>query len=643
MHGIARRGALLLLSLWASTRPAAAAQIKVNAIEDETKVDGFCTLREAVNAVNNDVANSGCPAGSGADEIIFTGAAAGGTITIALPNDPFRFNEDLTIKGPVTISGGGHSAIIEIGTAIELRLENLTLIDGYESGSGGALLLPSDGEVEIVNCKFQNNSADSNGGAIDSGGATLTIRKSAFEGNSANMQGGAVSAGGLLTIEDTSFEKNVANGGGAVNCTDGKLTIDHGTFRNNQAAGKQTPGGFTDGGGAVKTGCELAIANSTFEFNEAEGPFGGGAMLIVSSPQASYIEDSTFNENTANGGGAILCSFGTVGIQRSEFTLNLAKGDAIDGKFTRGGGGVMTTCATHFQDVLFKNNFALGQVGGGGLFVTELGTGNAVESVFEMNWAWLDTAQDKDARTGGGAVLVHGEFYLDRCAVTKNYSHSVHGGGGILFKDTTDGQVINTSVVHNASTLDNKIPIDPNEPPGALTLGAGIAVWGTSDVQIIASSLAHNYGTSELHVQDDGDSNDGAVILKTTLIDGKYADENCTGELDLISAGDFPHSIQASQFVGDDGDWDGGLPTCPDLPQGLIGTTIESDGEFIVGPPSGPLKFKYAKPALMSAAHGTGSPTTCQGFPVFLKDLLGKDRSSTLCTIGAVELPEPMF
>jgi len=52
-----------------SPRPAQATIITVNTTTDELNSDSDCSLREAVHAPNLDTAVSGCPAGSGADEV----------------------------------------------------------------------------------------------------------------------------------------------------------------------------------------------------------------------------------------------------------------------------------------------------------------------------------------------------------------------------------------------------------------------------------------------------------------------------------------------------------------------------------------------------------------------------------------------
>src|SRR5688500_8807199 len=61
--------------------PAFAANITVNITTDENTNNANCSLREAIVAANNNVANNGCPAGSGDDVITL---ASGSTYTLSL-------------------------------------------------------------------------------------------------------------------------------------------------------------------------------------------------------------------------------------------------------------------------------------------------------------------------------------------------------------------------------------------------------------------------------------------------------------------------------------------------------------------------------------------------------------------------------
>ncbi len=545
-----RKGALAVLALWAAA-PLAAKTITVTSTKDEKMPNNsYCVLRQAVQAAFEDKQIGKCDEGGGADEIVFDSSIAGGTIELTVL-EPIHLSSDLTITGPMTISGLGKTSIFEVGSAIQLRLEKLTLKEAFRDGGGGALaIFGSSGTTEIVDCTFTENKVDELGAGILNSGATVTITGSKFTLNQAGTRGGALAGGGVWTIEDSEFLDNTANGGGAVFCSSGTLTITRSDFIGNVASGTKTVTGFVDGGGAVMSGCVNDLEND-----------------------------------------------------------------------------------------LFKANFAFGRMGGGALFVTAGEGGRTFESVFELNSAWLELEPDPGEGKvvgGGGAILVHGDFIVDRSAISRNYAHAIAGGGGILFKGS-DSVVVNSSVLENVSTLDDSVPIG-FEPPAKPGTGGGISVFGPSLVKVTASSLVRNQGVHELYLDSDGN---GSVELRTSLLDAPYTDETCGGNVGLIFDSDLTdvsHNLQSEQFINEEGDWDGALPTCPQtIPKGKIGSAVLS-GDFIVPTPSGTLKFNYPKPALFGPAHKNGNATTCQDDPVWGKDLLNNPRSSK-CTIGAVELP----
>ena len=60
---------LVIPILFAGT--AQAATLTVTTVLDADAADGFCSLREAILAANDDVAHNECPAGDGPDRIVF--------------------------------------------------------------------------------------------------------------------------------------------------------------------------------------------------------------------------------------------------------------------------------------------------------------------------------------------------------------------------------------------------------------------------------------------------------------------------------------------------------------------------------------------------------------------------------------------
>ena len=85
--------------------------ITVDTLAD-TIAPGECSLRAAVTAANTDAVSGGCPAGSGADTIVF---GVSGTIPLGAPLDPI--DTDVIIDGQgqdITISGRNSTSIMSV-------------------------------------------------------------------------------------------------------------------------------------------------------------------------------------------------------------------------------------------------------------------------------------------------------------------------------------------------------------------------------------------------------------------------------------------------------------------------------------------------------------------------------------------------
>lgn len=118
-------------------------------------------------------------------------------------------NKDLTIYGNgFTISGNKTSRIFNV-TGGNVLFRDIIFVKGYTAGDGGAIL----GEFNAINCTFNNNEADGNGGAMWHGVATdCTFYKNAG-GRIGGSCGGAICEG---TATNCNFIENMAGYGGAI-------------------------------------------------------------------------------------------------------------------------------------------------------------------------------------------------------------------------------------------------------------------------------------------------------------------------------------------------------------------------------------------------------------------------------------------
>ena len=264
---------LALMLALAPVMPAYANAIVVTGNGDAIANDGICTLREAINAANDDSAYFNCAGGVGPDTISF---AAPYVITLSSTLPPISSN--------ITIAGKGASATIIQASASP----NIATYRIFYVTSGNSLALRGI-TVRHGRCNGSCATFTNNGGAIYNGGS-LTINGSTIARNSAGL-GGAIYNQGSLTVGGTTFSGNHASDGGAISNDSGDTAvINASSFVGNSA----------DTGGALANGGTMTVTNSTFAANTAA--FNGGG---INNSSLLTLNNSTFSGNTASPGAAV--------------------------------------------------------------------------------------------------------------------------------------------------------------------------------------------------------------------------------------------------------------------------------------------------------------------------------------------------
>uniref|UniRef100_UPI0026329E3B Ig-like domain-containing protein n=1 Tax=uncultured Methanobrevibacter sp. TaxID=253161 RepID=UPI0026329E3B len=258
-------------------------------------------------------------------------------------------DESCTISGlgNVVFDAGGNDRVMKIDGFIEVKLSNLTMINGYAPtdaiaedathgeisvySAGGAIFI-EDAIVEMDNMVFYNNSADEFGGAINvEGDAQAVITNSLFIENVAGVFGGAVDIESDNSyIDNCSFIMNDASNGGAIGWIGANAVLINSQFINNTAG---------VGGAVFMQNMEYSISNGnliqncSFLMNEATEQ--GGAIEIenaqmYSSVEYTQIKNCEFIENTAYTGGAIAAYYGdTASLENTFINNSAAYGGAI--------------------------------------------------------------------------------------------------------------------------------------------------------------------------------------------------------------------------------------------------------------------------------------------------------------------------
>jgi CSLREA domain-containing protein len=348
-------GVLLALPLQVAS---AASLVTVTSTADNETEDGQCTLREAAR-VTFAAPVADCPVEvTGASEpliIRLQSRAEYRLIDESLPIDDNTFTaveidgrgatiarhpdstelfplvvvsaSDFTLRDATLRDGRARTggALENFSQNQKLFLQRLELIGNEALGSelgqgvGGAVSITST-EVLVEACTFSLNRSDRFAGALRLSGVTGRVVDTRFESNSSPTSGALSVAGSDLRIERSDFYANTADfGGGAIAMeTNTALVIEDSTFNGNEA----DPSLSISRGGAIRISGPITIRRSLFTGNAAAS----GGALYRGFPLAGtgVIENTTFHENTANAGGAILIERGVLQVVSSTLVGNEA-------------------------------------------------------------------------------------------------------------------------------------------------------------------------------------------------------------------------------------------------------------------------------------------------------------------------------
>ena len=302
-------------------------------------VPGNCTLRDAALAaidgdtINFDASISLITLTAGTVETTAVNIIGPGASSLTITTTAAAGSYDL-----FSVEGIG-DAVISGLTVTKNRIKSLNdgkfTLDGVTvSGStgayGGALYAANDGELEIIDSTFENNTATAEGGAVYIYNANdATISGSTFMNNEAFADGGAIYGQNVynVTIVDCRITGNSAadDGGGLsfYQSTPAVLSITDTTIDANDAG---------DNGGGLKVEHDedfdaliVNITNSTVLNNTAQTDAG---ILFDDPGITATINNSTISANAAlyGSGGVYIGSGSSLTVNQSTISANSSAG-----------------------------------------------------------------------------------------------------------------------------------------------------------------------------------------------------------------------------------------------------------------------------------------------------------------------------
>jgi CSLREA domain-containing protein len=299
---------------------------------DDGACDADCSLREAINAAN----------ATASDDIINFDANVFNTAqTISLNGVGLIITNGgkLTINGVgaelLAVSGTDSSRVFLIQTGANATINNLKITNGNATdGNNGGGISVDINAVLTLNYSVVTNSkgpTGGGGGGIASIGTT-TINNSTISNNLAPFGGGGISTAiGLLTVNNSTISNNFANAnaGGGISISNGSAVINDSTIHTN----------FSGGGGGIFNFGTLTATNITVSGNTSGNGAGGISNFAAGSVLNLVNSTVSNNSTTAEGGGGVLNTGGTVNSRNSIFADNTVTGSAVAPDF----GGVLNS------------------------------------------------------------------------------------------------------------------------------------------------------------------------------------------------------------------------------------------------------------------------------------------------------------
>jgi hypothetical protein len=432
---------------------AQAATIAPSVTTDDLTNDSDCTLREAVESLNqgslqDDCDNTGAAFGTG--DTVQLAAGQPFDLTVSGDGEDGNATGDLDLLVPMTIMG--NAANPPTIRSSDVDTDRTIHVPGNDSVTLQALTV-DDGELD-------DSSINRGGNIYFQGGTGTTLTLDDVTVSSGQVTGSSNDRGGGIA----------ADGGGSV-------MIENGSAISGNLAGGSVGNTFFGGGIYIGgPGTDLSIDGSTVGTNEvgtsngATGGVGGGIFVDATGTSVIDLVDAVVTQNRA-GGNAVTANQGLGGgitvfgpldltVTGGSITTNTAGGLAGDG--IGFGGGIyledpnnLATATLTGVDVSLNEaggNGGDGDGDGGGIF-SQGGDLTITDSVISQNDAGfsngaIDFTNDPNGVGGGILTTSSAALTIDGSAVTQNRAgENLGNGGGIDMGSTGADLTVTDSLI----------------------------------------------------------------------------------------------------------------------------------------------------------------------------------------------------
>jgi hypothetical protein len=200
-----------------------------------------------------------------------------------------------------------------VSAGAQFNISNVSLSDVFRSA-----ISADSATVFVDSMVFTNDSTDLGGSGITANNSTVTVTHSTFGSNQSQLNGGAIEmeGSGSLLVSDSVFQQNQTSSpgigkGGAIYSGGPSVTLDRVLFNGNKSTN-------FDGGAVDVEGADLVVRNSTFTANQAQN---GGAIAFTDAGSHSLsLNNVTMRSDVAAFAGPEI--YISSGVDASKVSIN---------------------------------------------------------------------------------------------------------------------------------------------------------------------------------------------------------------------------------------------------------------------------------------------------------------------------------
>ena len=449
--------------------------------------------------------------------------------------------DNLTIRGQgvgvTIIDGGALDRIFQIFAGITLNLENLTITNGYLTGSDDGAGIRNSGTTTLTNVEVTGNVAEDSAGGINNSGL-MVIVDSTISNNTAGGSGGGLRNTGTLQVSRSTISGNTTerDGGALFNAGTGTVTVTNSTFSGNSS---------DRSGGAIRNTATLNATNNTMTLNDAGTTGGAVSNTGTANMQNNLVIGNTATVNPELDGsftslsGNLTGSIGTAtGFGLGDILDVADPTPVLDLNLADNGGPTLTHAlllgSIAIDAGINANTDALEQRGSSRVLGANVDIGAVEYGAFFVN-STLDTV---DASPGDGIVAdIDGNVTL-RAAIME--ANALAGDSVIILGAGNYDLTLLGSLENSSATGD----LDITDTTGSLTIiGAGIGqtiisaaglddrvfdIRSGADLSLQGVTIT---GGNVIGESGGGIRNVGTLELVNSLVDGNAAEINGGGIL----------------------------------------------------------------------------------------------------------------